>query len=297
MAFARHETFYFREGWLTKGLKAVNEDQGIFMAKDAMERLGIGSNMVKALRYWMMATGLTTENTSGKRVQTFTPLGKIIYKFDKYLEEPMTLWLLHYQLAINDKLATAWYWFFNVFNHREFDEGLFLEELKHWVKIQGEEVSEGSLKKDFDCIISTYCPSKNPVANPEDNIVCPLQELELIEQVDAKKRVYRFTRKNISEMPLELFHFALMDYMRQQKLEKHISLDILLSGPKALGRVFALGLADLIEVLRKLEEEGYTRFIRTAGLNHVSVLSEQCPEDILEDYYQRLNAEEIVGVV
>jgi len=297
MAFARHETFYFREGWLTKGLKAVNKDGGVFMAKDAMERLGIGSNMVKALRYWMTATGLTTENPTGKRVQTLTRFGEVIYQYDKYLEESMTLWLLHYQLAINDKLATAWYWFFNIFSHKEFDEALFLEELKLWVEAQGEQVSEGSLKKDFDCIIGTYCPSKNSVANPEDNIVCPLQELGIIEQVDAKKRIYRFTRKNISEMPIELFHYALADYIRENKLEKDISLDTLLSSPKALGKVFTLGLADLIEVLGKLEEKGYIRVNRTAGLNHISVLFEQSPEEILEDYYQRINADEIAGVV
>jgi len=297
MAFARHETFYFREGWLTKGLKAVNKDGGVFMAKDAMERLGIGSNMVKALRYWMTATGLTTENPTGKRVQTLTRFGEVIYQYDKYLEESMTLWLLHYQLAINDKLATAWYWFFNIFSYKEFDEALFLEDLKLWVEDQGEQVSEGSLKKDFDCIIGTYCPSKNSVANPEDNIVCPLQELGIIEQVDAKKRIYRFTRKNISEMPIELFHYALADYIRENKLEKDISLDTLLSSPKALGKVFTLGLADLIEVLGKLEEKGYIRVNRTAGLNHISVLFEQSPEEILEDYYQRINADEIAGVV
>ncbi|NLM00127.1 MAG: DUF4007 family protein, partial [Treponema sp.] len=39
-----------------------------------MDVFGLGSNMVKALRYWLRAVGLTEEPRSGRRVQTFTEL-------------------------------------------------------------------------------------------------------------------------------------------------------------------------------------------------------------------------------
>ena len=52
MGFAKHETFYIREGWLFKGMAAIKKakDYGnisstIFLDNDAPERLGIGQNV------------------------------------------------------------------------------------------------------------------------------------------------------------------------------------------------------------------------------------------------------------
>ena len=114
MKFRAHETFFLRKGWLNKGLKQVKIKADVFTDKEEnpMDIFGIGSNMVKALRYWLQVTGLTKENTSGKRFQQFTELGEIIYSNDKYLEELGTLFLLHYKLATNKEEATSWYYFF-----------------------------------------------------------------------------------------------------------------------------------------------------------------------------------------
>ena len=55
--------------------------------------------MVKALRYWLQAVGVTQEATKGKRVQSLTALGREIFNNDKFIEELGTLYLLQYQLA------------------------------------------------------------------------------------------------------------------------------------------------------------------------------------------------------
>ena len=75
MKFRAHDTFFIRKGWLSKGMKYVHNKPDIFVSKDEnpMDVLGIGANMVKALRYWLQAVGLTEEPTIGKRVQSFTP--------------------------------------------------------------------------------------------------------------------------------------------------------------------------------------------------------------------------------
>ena len=52
----RHESFSIREGWLVKGIKAVIDNPKVFSSQSATEILGIGSNMVKALKYWLIAT-------------------------------------------------------------------------------------------------------------------------------------------------------------------------------------------------------------------------------------------------
>lgn len=75
MKFRAHDTFFIRKGWLSKGMKAVQTKPDVFVAKDEnpMDVLGIGSNMVKALRYWLVATNLTEEAIQNKkRIQKFT---------------------------------------------------------------------------------------------------------------------------------------------------------------------------------------------------------------------------------
>ena len=61
MKFRAHDTFFIRKGWLSKGMERIVEKPDLFVdkAENPMDILGIGSNMVKALRYWMQTVGLT----------------------------------------------------------------------------------------------------------------------------------------------------------------------------------------------------------------------------------------------
>ena len=111
MKFRAHDTFAIRKGWLNKGLRNIEKAPDVFISKqnNPMDVLGIGANMVKSLRYWLQATGLTVEPNSGKRTQSLTPIGEIIYNNDPYFEETGSLWLVHYGLATNLEDATSWY--------------------------------------------------------------------------------------------------------------------------------------------------------------------------------------------
>ena len=55
MKFRAHDTFFIRKGWLSKGMRCVVKKPDVFIAHDEnpMDVLGIGANMVKALRYWL----------------------------------------------------------------------------------------------------------------------------------------------------------------------------------------------------------------------------------------------------
>ena len=50
--FARHETFHPRYLWFRKAYVAVKDDPNIFTQTDAPIRLGVGKNMVRAIRFW-----------------------------------------------------------------------------------------------------------------------------------------------------------------------------------------------------------------------------------------------------
>ena len=102
MKIRAHETFYMRKGWLHKGIKNINTNPRLFTNKEInpCDVLGIGTNMVKSLRYWMNAVGIMEEFSEGNQhMQRMTQFGKIINQYDEYYEEDGTNWLIHYKVA------------------------------------------------------------------------------------------------------------------------------------------------------------------------------------------------------
>ena len=85
MRFRAHETFAIRKGWLHKGMKNIVSSPTVFIDKEVnpMEKLGLGTNMVKALRYWLQVSGLTYENQK-TRMQFLTRFGELVWENDKY---------------------------------------------------------------------------------------------------------------------------------------------------------------------------------------------------------------------
>jgi hypothetical protein len=65
--FANHETFHPRFGWLKKGFDAAKNNADIFSQDDAPVRLGVGKNMVRAIRYWCSAFKLLDKNNAPTR--------------------------------------------------------------------------------------------------------------------------------------------------------------------------------------------------------------------------------------
>ena len=64
---AWHETFCPRYGWLKKGYDGVRADGGILDAPDAIERLGVGKNMVRSIRFWCAAFKMIEPGDPEKR--------------------------------------------------------------------------------------------------------------------------------------------------------------------------------------------------------------------------------------
>ena len=109
--FARHETFHPRYGWLKKGFDLATQYPGIFTDDHAPVRLGVGKNMVKAIRYWCNAFKvLENDQPSNFGQQLLSDDG-----YDPFLENPASLWLLHWHLLKPTCEAAAWYYTFNEF--------------------------------------------------------------------------------------------------------------------------------------------------------------------------------------
>ena len=295
MKFRAHDTFFIRKGWLSKGMKYVHSKPDVFVAKDEnpMDVLGIGANMVKALRYWLQAVGLTEEPNSGKRVQTFTPLGQSVFTNDRYIEELGTLYLLHYRLSSNKSDATAWYYFFNEFTMSEFSRDDFVDFLQRRIRMEDSDatVAIRSWNDDFSCIINTYLPryktSPNRVA-PESNIDCPLGELGLIDILSKEKKTYR---KAIPVASTISPWVALAIIVDQAGESKEISLNELLTAPCNIGKTLNLDAISMLDVLYQIERIGKIKINRTAGLDVIHILEGLTFQDCVDAYYQSINSQ------
>lgn len=294
MKFRAHETFFIRKGWLSKGMKYVKQTDGtVFVDKEnnPMDVLGIGSNMVKSLRYWLQAVGLTKEGTGNKRNQTFTELGKCIYEKDRYLEELGSLQLLHYNLATNESLATSWYVFFNEFSLNEFGLDDFLNCVQNYIAMNANEADQSSgtartLTDDYNCIAGTYIPryKMNPAkVSAESNIDCPFGELGLMDILNKKDSIYRkVIPDSRSFNPWVLLAMIKKEHAGKQE----ISLNDLLMTPRSIGKVFNLDSITLLELLRSIEKIGEAKIIRTAGLDVVHITHPDIQYmDCVNNYY------------
>jgi hypothetical protein len=288
MPYAKHESFHIREGWLPKGLTAVQHDPRALRREEAPIRLGLGRNMIRALRFWLLATGLTEQDWEGHLVQVLTPFGSLVSKYDYYLEDEGTLWLIHYHLACSEDGATAWYWFFNHFAYASFEKELFIEELGQWALNQEdrEPIARRTLERDFRVLVRTYLPSKRK-RSPEDRMESPLTELGLLAATDDER--YRKVHPATAHLhPLVVLYVLLQQAPGKARMEHNIGLTQALREPMSVGRVFNLGTAGLMEILNRLSVQ-YPSYrvslARTAGLDRLNLPSVE-PLVVLENYYE-----------
>lgn len=75
-SFGRHETFALRYSWLTKGFQAFHSDKTVFSSDKSTIELGVGKNMVNAIKYWLRATTMLKDSPEGLEA---TPISKVIF--------------------------------------------------------------------------------------------------------------------------------------------------------------------------------------------------------------------------
>lgn len=292
MKFRAHDTFYIRKGWLYKGLKNIEKQGNIFTDKqsNAGDVLGMGVNMVKALRYWLQAVDLTKETGSVNKNQFLTEFGQLVWDNDRYIEEVGTLWLLHYKLSRNENSATAWHYFFNEFNFNEFTKDDFVSSIGNYIKMKGKPLpAKSSLESDFDCIISTYVSryKMNPgKVLPENNIECPLGELGLIDIVNKREKVFKKSHSKLDSINPTIIFAIIVD---NAGTDKEIRISSLLNDKNNIGKTLNLDAISLQESLKKVQNNGYIKIIRTAGLDIIKIEKNMNFVECVKQYYKELD--------
>lgn len=206
-SFGRHESFPLRFGWITKGLREIASDPGVFGREDATIILGVGKNMVAAIKYWLLAAGLAT--SSGRDLIP-TKIAEVAFgeDGDPYLEDDATIWLLHWMLASTPGRATAIYWFFNHFHKPTFTSAEAAASLADFAKQElTVRTAATTLKRDAQLVLRMYTRTSGGTRlTLEDALDSPLAMLNLQERLDA--RHWRSMPMDRPELPLNVLAFA-----------------------------------------------------------------------------------------
>lgn len=275
-----HETFILREGWLAKGLKAVSDNPKVFSEYAGADALGVGTNMAKAIRYWLRAGGVTAESKGEVRLSA---MGRLIKEYDAYFEDIFTMWLIHAGIACNVELATSWYVFFNKIGNEEYTKDelcdVLMRELKAYSMQQ--ELPESSVLADVTAIINMYSRDKNVDYDPEEKKVSPFSELTLLKRNGITYKKYMPAQEILPDMAVL---FLIRRYFENEKTDS-VSIDTLLKGDMLPGKIYNLNRVALNFYLDKLASDGYIAVNRTAGLDMVYSMSTITPEKVIEKYY------------
>jgi hypothetical protein len=288
--FARHETFHPRWGWLKKGFDAASNDSHIFNSEDAPVRLGVGKNMVRSLRYWCYAFKIINDDNIPS-VFGNNLLG--VNGWDTYLENPASLWLLHWNLLKPICNASAWYYTFNLFNENEFKKEDLLKGLNNYLKELKKTVAESSLQKDINCILRMYVESDNQNINfVEDSIDCPFTELGLIYQ-PKNSIYYRFRFGSKPNLPPEIIVATCLEYASWvSQNQSTITISRLLYDKGSPGIVFKLTEEAIYSAIETISRQESSLFLAdTAGLVQLSFEknSLDLANQILDRYYDKVN--------
>lgn len=280
LTFSGHESFHCRQLWLKKGFDFVEAGKK-FSNESAVIDLGVGKNMVTAIRYWLKAFGLLneTEKPSELARMIFSSKG-----WDPYLENEGTLWLLHFQLT---RAGTAS--IFNIiFNELrktkpEFEEKHFYSIVSNFGKF-----SEATLSKDYSVFKNTYAVSASSKFEIEDSYSGILTELGLLtsKKTSAKNDALVIESKRRPEIPAQIILYAILENQEGDS----INFDKLYNERNSVGSVFALNREGLIEKLEELTNL-YPKeivFKNEAGIRELQFKKKLNPiKDVLAKYYGR----------
>jgi hypothetical protein len=297
--FSGHETFPCRYAWLPKAYRAL-EAEPTTLADDeqAMIELGVGKNMVRAIRFWVQVAGVAASREGALGITDF---GRAIFSdegFDPFLEDVRTLWLIHWTIATQkDEPLFAWDFLLNRWQSPEIERTSVLRSFQREAERLERQLSAVTLEQHFETFLHTYVPTRGRKGEiQEDNLDCPLVELELIQRigerrVDSSGRrepVYAFRREEKPAITPELFVYCLEDFWRERHpAEKTLSFREITVGHGSPGQVFKLPEAEVRNRLETIRDDscGAYEFRESASLHQIVRVDDVASDVLLSRIY------------
>ncbi len=266
-----------------------------------MVELGVGKNMVRSIRFWSQVMGMAKAETKMQSLSV-TDLGKTLIAekgLDPFLEDIRTLWLLHWNLATNiENPLLAWDFLLNRWQEPELVPTVVLKALQKEAEKQENRLSMVTLRQHFNTFLHTYYPTRGRKGEvQEDNLDCPLIELELILKIGereldrrsgAHETIYGFNREEKPDISPELFVYCLNDFwQKRHEVESTLTLREIAHGHGSPGQIFKLPEEDVrtrVEALAK-QTDRFLEYIESANLQQVQKIRDWNSMDLLKKIY------------
>ena len=282
--FTGHETFPCRYPWLPKAVNTLKNHQDLFKNIDeAIVRLGVGKQMARAIKFWVEAAKVVEKQEKGDL--KVNQLGEDLLGEkgrDPYLEDIQTLWLIHWNFSTHrESPIFAWDFLMNRWQDSEIAPSQAVAAFKKEADSQGRQLSIVTLKQHFDIFLHTYVPRRGKKGNVlEDNLDCPLTELDLIRQIgetvsDSSGKlepVYTFNRDPKPQISQQLFFYCLNNFWEiYHSEEKSLQLRDVASGHGSPGQIFKLPEQEIHARLEETEDftDGAMRFRESMNLRQI----------------------------
>lgn len=273
--FKRSESFYIRDGWFQKAIHAIyKSEENIFSKNRGVEVLGIGSNMVKGLKYWLTVSGIVETSSSMTKLSAF---GELLLKYDPYLEDDFSWFLIHFNICRGFEDAPIFNYVFNK-APMAFEKNDMIQLVVEYIRDNGltKDLKSNYVSEDMNVFLKTYT-IEDREGNPEDNYICPLSSLELIEK---KKDLYYKRRPKYGKLSYLVVYYSLLSiYKNEFTIEDSLKED---NGPV---RLFNLDKNMLAQYLDEMKKEGLVTINKTAGLNTVYFEQKLKLEQIFKKYF------------
>lgn len=272
----RHESFSIREGWLSKGLLAIKKDNKVFSSAEATDILGIGTNMVKSLKYWLYATNLIKDY---KNSIELTELGKLVIEFDPYMEDEFTWWMIHINMLLNQEDFYVGNIFFNKCVSKNFSKEDVFNIVSETLNSKKLDFNEKILVDEINTIIKTYVVD-NSDDTPENNFNCPLADLELLKRIS--KDNYERLKPNYRNLHYLVVYFLILNLLDGRE---YISIDEIIKINNSPAKLLNLDKNLLNDYLDDMRRNNLITINRTAGLNMIYISNSLNIEEIFSKYF------------
>ncbi len=285
--FSGHDSFQCRQLWLKKGFDYVHSNKS-FNDEDAVVKLGVGKNMVSAIRYWMRAFNIIDNKDLP------TEFGSKLFDdngYDPFLEDEASLWLLHYQL-IKTGHASIYSIIFNEFRKEKlfFNKETFINYLKRRSETENSlSFNEHTLEIDFGVFVKMY-QSNGLGKDIEESFSGILSELDLlkafwVDNPDGKGKIeqYQIESDERDNLPEAILLFAILD---NPNYGNSISANALEHDINSPGSIFCLNRTGLTNKLGEIASENKSiTFTDHAGIKELQFKNKLSAYSILDTYY------------
>jgi len=221
--FSGHQTFPLRITWIPKAVAEIVKGQDpLTQVDEGITKLGLGKNMVEALRCWIEAFQIA-DRVDGQ--WKLTKYGEFIFDpksgQDPYLEDAATAWLLHWLINNNtDSPFFAWECVFNRWSTYEFSATQVVEAFEQEAN-KTKPASKVTLRQHWEVFLHSYRPTR--MDRGEDHLDSVLAALRLIREIGERpnangqwETLYGFDLSPKLAISEQLFAFFVHDWWNRK---------------------------------------------------------------------------------